>query len=67
VVSASETTKSAAQNLGLETSLVTHNEEQLETTPVDPEEFGSTGVLINHTLRNGAPCAMMGMSSSTVM
>ena len=53
VVSASETTKSAAQNLGLETSLVTHNEEQLETTPVDPEEAGSSGVLINHTLRNG--------------
>jgi septum site-determining protein MinC len=53
VVSASETTKSAAQNLGLETSLITHNEEQLETTPVNPEETGLPGVLINHTLRNG--------------
>ena len=53
VVSASETTRSAAQNLGLETSLITHNEEQLETTPVNPEEVGVPGVLINHTLRNG--------------
>lgn len=53
VVSASETTRSAAQNLGLETSLITHNEEQLETTPVNPEETGVPGVLINHTLRNG--------------
>src|SRR5258706_4233843 len=46
VVSASETTISAARNLGLETSLITHNDEQLETSPVNSEESGTPGVFI---------------------
>src|SRR5258705_11426104 len=53
VVSASETTISAARNLGLETSLITHNDEQLETSPVNSEESGAPGILIQRTLRNG--------------
>ena len=53
VISASATTISAAKNLGLETTLITHNDEQLETTPVNSEEAGSAALLINHTLRNG--------------
>jgi septum site-determining protein MinC len=53
VVSESETTQTAAKNLGLETSLITHNDEQLETVPVNPEEAGFPGVVITHTLRNG--------------
>jgi len=53
VVTSSETTLAAAKTLGMETSLITHNEEQLETTPVNPEEAGTEGVLINHSLRNG--------------
>jgi len=53
VVSASATTVSAAKNLGLETTLITHNDEQLETTPVNSEEAGTAALLINHTLRNG--------------
>src|SRR5712691_7825519 len=44
VVSASETTQAAARHLGLETTLITYNEE-LETTPVDPEEAGTAGVV----------------------
>jgi len=53
VVSSSETTIASAKTLGMETSLITHNEEQLETSPVNPEEAGTEGVLINHSLRNG--------------
>ncbi len=53
VVSSSETTIASAKTLGMETSLITHNEEQLETSPVNPEEAGTDGVLINHSLRNG--------------
>jgi septum site-determining protein MinC len=53
VVSASATTVGAAKNLGLETSLITHDDEQLETTPVNSEEAGTPALLINHTLRNG--------------
>jgi septum site-determining protein MinC len=53
VVSESDTTIQAAKHLGLETSLITHNEEQLETAPVNPEEAGAAGVVILHTLRNG--------------
>src|SRR5579859_978822 len=53
VVSKSETTLSAARNLGLETTLITNNEEQLETRPVNPEEAGTPGVVIMRTLRNG--------------
>jgi septum site-determining protein MinC len=53
VVSASDTTLTVARNLGLETSLITHNDEQLETSPVNPEENGTPGVLIQRTLRNG--------------
>jgi septum site-determining protein MinC len=52
VVSASETTQAAARHLGLETTLITYNEE-LETTPVDPEEAGTAGVVIMRTLRSG--------------
>ena len=53
VVSASETTQSAARNLGMETTLITHNEDELETVPVSPEEMGLPAVYINRTLRNG--------------
>src|SRR5258706_12003916 len=53
VVSASETTQASARNLGLETTLITHNDEQLETSPVNPEESGMPGVIIQRTLRNG--------------
>jgi septum site-determining protein MinC len=53
VVSGSETTLNAAKHLGLETSLIAHNEEQLETSPVNPEEAGSPGIVIARTLRNG--------------
>src|SRR5258708_12320754 len=53
VVSKSETTLTAARNLGLETTLITHNDEQLETKPVNPEEAGTPGVVILRTLRNG--------------
>lgn len=52
VVSDSATTLGAARHLGLETTLITQ-QEQLETPEVDPEEVGSPGVLIDHTLRNG--------------
>ncbi|MEP7286359.1 MAG: septum site-determining protein MinC [Chloroflexota bacterium] len=53
VISSSETTLTAARNFGLETTLITHNDEQLETTPVNPEEAGLPGIVIARTLRNG--------------
>lgn len=55
VVSDSATTQGAAKHLGLETSLVTNttNTEHLETKEINPEELGTPGVLINHTLRGG--------------
>ncbi len=52
VISTSNTTKGAARNLGLETTLVAQAE-QLDTPEISPEEAGVPGVLINHTLRSG--------------
>src|SRR5258708_32623723 len=53
VVSSSDTTLQAARSLKLETSLITHNEEQLETKPATPEEGGTPALCINRTLRTG--------------
>ncbi len=52
VVSSSDTTNATAQHIGLETSLVPEHE-QMETVEVDPEEVGTPGILIDHTLRGG--------------
>jgi septum site-determining protein MinC len=52
VVSTSVTTQGAARNLGLETALVTGNE-QLEAPTLNSEERGEPGVLIPRTLRSG--------------
>jgi len=52
VISDSPTTQSSARHLNLETALVAQSE-QLEAPEVNPEEAGSTGVLIDHTLRGG--------------
>lgn len=52
VISTSGTTQGSARNLGLETALVPQHE-QLETPEVNPEEVGTPGVLIDHTLRSG--------------
>lgn len=52
VVSDSDTTNKTARNLGLETSLVPE-QEQMETVEVDPQEAGTPGILIDHTLRSG--------------
>jgi septum site-determining protein MinC len=52
VISSSDTTQIAAKHLSLETTLVAEGE-QLETTEVNPEEAGISGVMIDHTLRSG--------------
>jgi len=52
VISTSGTTQGSARNLGLETTLVAQ-QEQLDTPEVNPEEVGTLGVLIDHTLRGG--------------
>ncbi len=52
VISNSATTTATALNLGLETTLV-HSQEQMEAAETDPEEQGTAGILIDHTLRNG--------------
>src|SRR5262249_24230263 len=52
VVSTSVTTQGAARNLGLETTLVPH-QEQMEAPEINPEEVGEAGIMINHTLRSG--------------
>jgi len=52
VVSQSDTTNSAAHHLKLETSLVPQHE-QMEAVEIDSQESGTSGILIDHTLRNG--------------
>ncbi len=52
VVSDSITTNGTARNMGLETSLIPQHE-QMETVEVDPQEAGTPGLLIDHTLRSG--------------
>ncbi len=52
VVSDSATTHATARNLHLETSLVA-DAEQMEMVAIDPEETGTPGILIDHTLRSG--------------
>lgn len=52
VVSTSQTTQGTARSMGLETTLVTRNE-QLETQEINSEEAGAPAILINRTLRNG--------------
>ncbi len=52
VVSQSATTNTTARNLGLETSLIPEHE-QMETVEVDPQETGTLGIVIDHTLRSG--------------
>ncbi len=60
VLSESETTLASARRLGVNTDLsrVEPADEAvdplpLKPPPIDPEERGTPGVLINHTLRNG--------------
>ncbi len=52
VISNSATTQGAARNLGLETTLVAQ-QEQLDTPEISPQEMGTQGVMIDHTLRSG--------------
>jgi septum site-determining protein MinC len=52
VVSTSVTTQGAARHLGLETALVT-GQEQLETPSLNSEERGEPGIVIPKTLRGG--------------
>lgn len=52
IISDSPTTHATAMNLGLETTLVT-TQEELDAPEVDPEEQGTPGILIDRTLRNG--------------
>jgi septum site-determining protein MinC len=53
VLSNSPTTQDTARNMGLETTLVTGDQDQLEAPEFKPEEVGDPGVFINHTVRNG--------------
>ncbi len=52
IVSSSDTTNATARHMMLETTLVPQQEE-METVEVDPEEAGTAGILIDHTLRSG--------------
>lgn len=52
IVGSSPTTQSAARTLGLETSLVT-GQDQLEAQPLNNEERGEAGLVIMKTLRSG--------------
>jgi septum site-determining protein MinC len=52
VVSDSATTNTTARNMRLETSLVA-DAEQMEVMETDPEETGTPGIIIDHTLRSG--------------
>ncbi|HVO43587.1 MAG TPA: septum site-determining protein MinC [Aggregatilineales bacterium] len=52
VVSDSATTQNSAHNLGLETSLITR-QEQLEVPEIKSDEDGEAGLVISHTLRSG--------------
>jgi septum site-determining protein MinC len=52
VVSDSATTQTTARNAGLEIGLILH-QDQLEAPEIDPEEAGTSGIIIDHTLRNG--------------
>ncbi len=52
VISTSPTTQTAARNLSLETALIAQ-QEQLDTPEINPEEMGTPGVMIDHTLRSG--------------